>query len=209
MKTATLPRLATLFVVACAVGAWWVRVAQKQEPLSPSPVETQRAVEPTAARPEVAAPAPPAPPPTTPRPAQPTPARAPNPALASELRAQADALLKDAKILEAIDAFEKAIEADPSSARNHGDYGRLLRDLTAIDKALYHLRQAADLDPGNPDRWIELANAYYLKTDPGKAWEAEKRARAADPNLKLRRSRRGLLERADDKAPAGEIEKLR
>jgi len=135
-------------------------------------------------------------------PAPPPPAA--DPARAEQLRTKAEAALKKGELEEALEAFEKAVEADPFSASNHGDYGRLLRDLTAIDKALYHLRQAAELDPGNPDRWIDLANAYYLKPDPGKAWAAEKRAREAGPNLKLRRDRRGLLERADDPEPAGE-----
>ncbi|MBI5505517.1 MAG: hypothetical protein HY899_12000 [Deltaproteobacteria bacterium] len=204
MKPASLRRLAALFLAAFAVGAWWVRFSRERGTASPTPAGARRAVESATAQPRPAAPAPPAVQPAVPQPPTPAAARAADPARAAELRAQADALLKDAKILEAIDAFEKALEADPSSARNHGDYGRLLRDLTAIDKALLHLRHAADLDPGSADRWIELANAYYLKTDPGKAWEAEKRARAAEPGLRLRRSPRGLLERADDKAAAGE-----
>ncbi len=175
-----------------------MRSPVSQEPASPAPAEAQRTVATTPRQTEDAAPTQAPLRPVVPAPAPPVPA--PDPARAAEFRAQADAFLKEAKILEAIDAFEKALQADPSSARNHGDYGHLLRDLTAIDKALYHLRRATELDPGNPDRWIELANAYYLKPDPGKAWEAEKQARAADPNLKLRRSPRGLAERADDTA---------
>ncbi|HYB98310.1 MAG TPA: hypothetical protein VEC57_04170 [Candidatus Limnocylindrales bacterium] len=105
------------------------------------------------------------------------------------------------KVEEALAVLKQAVAVDPS-AENHAAYGRLLRDLTVIDKALYHLRAAAEADPRNADRWIELANAYYLKPDPGLAWQAEKRAREAEPGLQLRRTR-GQLERADDStAPA-------
>jgi len=196
-------RFVLLFAAAFAVALWWMRLPEAPISAAPKPAAA-RSVEARPARSAArdAAPVQPPPPQAAPAPAVPT--APPDPALASELRAQADALLKEGKVLDAIDAFEAALKADPSSARNHGDYGRLLRDLTAIDKALYHLRRAADLDPGNADRWIDLANAYYLKQDPGEAWKAEKRAREAEPDLKLRRNRRGLQERAGDTAPAGQ-----
>lgn len=206
MTGASPGRLAVVFVAAVALGAWWSIPRPSPQPsLSPQPAEARRAGDKSSAPSEFApaqrsATTPPAAGSPAPAPATPPPR---DPLRAAGLRARADALLKDAKIPEAVDAFDAAIEADPSSARNHGDLGRLLRDLTAIDRALYHLRRAAELDPGNADRWIELANAYYLKPSPGDAWKAEKRARQADPNLKLRRGRGGLLERADDTAAAG------
>jgi len=101
-------------------------------------------------------------------------------------------------VREALASLKDAVRTDPSP-ENHAAYGRLLRDLTAMDDALYQLRAAAEKDPGNADRWIELANAYYLKPDPGLAWNAEKRAKQAEPGLQLRR-RGGKVERASDSA---------
>ncbi len=112
------------------------------------------------------------------------PAAAAPPADGIALRKQADELRAAGRIPEAIVALKAATRADPS-ARNHGDLGEMLASVLAMDEALVHLRKAADLDPGNADRWITLANAYYRKMDPGKAWAAEKRAKQADPGLEL------------------------
>lgn len=202
MTLASLSRFFLLFIAAFAVALWWMRLPEPSTPAARQPAALTNA-SPRAARSAPEAPQPPQPvPPNAVAPAAP-PAPA-DPALAAQLRAQADAFLAAGKVREAIDAFEAALEADPSSARNHGDYGRLLRDLTAIDKALYHLRRATELEPASADRWIDLANAYYLKPDPGEAWKAERRAREAAPGLELRRNRRGLLERANDTAAAGQ-----
>ena len=85
----------------------------------------------------------------------------------------------------------KAVEAAPT-AKNHGDLGTLLYTLTAFDEAAVHLRAAAELEPGNADRWIALANVYYRKVNPGEAWKAEKRAREAEPGLELGRDGTGM-----------------
>lgn len=112
------------------------------------------------------------------------PPAAPAPPDAAALRARADELLAAGQVLEAIAALRAATEADPS-AKNHGDLGNLLVKTLALDQGLVHLRKAAELDPKNPDRWLTLANAYYRKVDLGKAWDAEKKAKAADPSLVL------------------------
>jgi tetratricopeptide (TPR) repeat protein len=123
------------------------------------------------------------------------------PADAIKLREQADRLLAEGRIPDAIDALREATKADPS-ARNHGDLGRLLASVLAQDEALIHLSKAAELDPDNADRWIELANAYYRSVDPGKAWAAEKRAKLADPGLVLGFDASGKRVRQGD-SPAG------
>jgi tetratricopeptide (TPR) repeat protein len=118
----------------------------------------------------------------------------PSPGVAADgaaLRAEADRLIAEGKVVEGIDVFRKAVEAAPT-AKNHGDLGSLLYRLTAFDEAARHLRAAAELDPGNADRWIALANAYYRKVDPGEAWKAEKRAREAEPGLQLGRDGDGM-----------------
>ncbi len=129
--------------------------------------------------------------PATPPPV--TPSR-PSPVAAADgaaLRAEADRLIADGKVIEGIDVFRQAVEAAPT-AKNHGDLGSLLYRLTAFDEAARHLQAAAELEPGNADRWIALANAYYRKIDPGAAWKAEKRARAAEPGLQLGRDGDGM-----------------
>jgi tetratricopeptide (TPR) repeat protein len=114
-------------------------------------------------------------------------------------REEAWSLLKSGDLRGGIHLLERAVEADPTP-QHHGELGRILRDATAIDQALYHLSRAAELDPGNADRWIELANAWYRKPDPGKAWAAERRAREAEPDLRLRRGPDGLWQREGDTA---------
>jgi tetratricopeptide (TPR) repeat protein len=126
-----------------------------------------------------------------------------SPAVAADgtaLRAEADRLIAAGKVVEGIEVFRKAVEAAPT-AQNHGDLGSLLYRLTAFEDAARHLRAAADLDPGNADRWIALANAYYRKVDPGQAWQAEARAREAEPGLALGRDAAGMRVRKGDTAP--------
>ncbi|MFN2425205.1 MAG: hypothetical protein ABR587_02015 [Candidatus Binatia bacterium] len=132
----------------------------------------------------------------------PTPAPAPAaaPANGEDLREQADQLLAEGRVLEGIEAMRKATEADPS-ARNHGDLGALLNRLTAFDEAARHLERAAELDPANADRWIALANVHYRAVNPGEAWKAERRARAAEPGLVLSRDAEGMRIRQGDTAP--------
>lgn len=117
------------------------------------------------------------------------PAASPGPTAAR--REDVDRLLAEGKVMEAVEAFRAVVAAEPT-AKNHGDFGSLLSRLTAFDEAAIHLRAAAELDPGNADRWIALANVYYRKVNPGEAWKAEKRARAAEPGLELGRDAEGM-----------------
>ena len=128
---------------------------------------------------------------------QPSPAA---PADGAALRAEADRLIAAGKVVEGIAVFRKAVEAAPT-AKNHGDLGGLLYRLTAFDEAAIHLRAAAELEPGNADRWIALANVYYRKVDPGEAWKAEKRAREAEPGIELGRDNEGMRMRKGATAP--------
>ncbi len=127
------------------------------------------------------------PPPSPPATAVPATART-----ASAVRREdVDRLLAEGKVLDAVEAFRAVVAAEPT-ARNHGDFGSLLYRLTAFDEAALHLRAAAELDPGNADRWIALANVYYRKVNPGEAWKAERRAREAEPGLELGRDPDGM-----------------
>ena len=183
-RTAT---LALLLVVSTAAGVWLFRPSPERPHAAESceasgtcsapevlPAERPTGQSPTAATPE---------PPRRAAPAAPV-AAAEVPADAAQLRNEADRLLAEGQIPDAIVALRRATAADPS-ARNHGDLGELLAKVLNLDEALIHLRKAAELEPKNADRWITLANAYYRKVDPGKAWAAEKRAKEADPGLVL------------------------
>lgn len=155
---------------------------------------------PDAAAPDPVVPSTPSPPSALPAPSQPSTSTAP--AMdAQRLREDADRFLAAGRVSEGVAALRRATELDPS-ARNHGDLGRLLEKLTTIDEALIHLRKAADLEPGNADRWIDLANAYYRKVDPGEAWKAERRARQAEPGLVLGRDAGGRTVRKSDSPAA-------
>ena len=140
---------------------------------------------------------PPVAPPAPPPPPKPAATPAADPDEGRRLREESDRDLAEGRYLEALDSLRKATELDPT-ARNHGDLGLLLERMTAIDEALIHLRRAADLDPGNADRWIDLANAYYRKVEPGEAWKAEARAREAEPGLVLGRDAGGFRIRKSD-----------
>jgi hypothetical protein len=207
-----------LFVAALAAGVWLFR------PALPTPTGTGAACEQdeicsaasgTASTPEPAAETATAPDPVVTReppaeaatPSSPPPAPPPPPAKPSApaadgkaLRAQADRLLAEGKVVPGIEKLREATAADPSP-KNHGDLGDLLARLTAFDEALVHLRQAAELDPGNADRWIALANAYYRAVNPGEAWKAEKRAKEAEPGLVLGRDKNGRRVRQGDSEP--------
>jgi tetratricopeptide (TPR) repeat protein len=196
---------AALFLVSIAAGVWLFSPGPVSRP-NPDPCAGRKGIGECAideVAPEAAASPAPAPdvpsvPKPTPQPAVPVAKSAPPPAVsAADLRDQADRLLQDGKIREGLDALRRATDADPS-ARNHGDLGNLLLKLTAVDEALINLRKAAELDPSNPDRWLDLANAYYRQPDLGEAWNAERKAREAEPGLRLGWDSEGRRIRRDD-----------
>jgi hypothetical protein len=205
--------LLALFAVSAVAGVWLWLPGDAPEPAAPGSCATTDecsahvAAEPGragAAESPKAGPVPsppqataPAAPPRSAEPPAPPAAPAPD---GKALRAESDRLFAEGKPLEGIRKLREATAADPT-AKNHGDLGDLLQRLTAIDEALVHLRQAAELDPGNADRWIALANGYYQAVDPGAAWEAEKRAKEAEPGLVLGRDKAGRRVRQGDSEP--------
>jgi tetratricopeptide (TPR) repeat protein len=208
--------LLALFAVSAAAGVWFFVPDDAHEPEAPGSCATTAecssdvAAESAAASPsdpdtgtDSSPPAAPAPA-VLPRAVDPPAPRAATPAEPAAdgkaLRAESDRLFAEGKPLEGIRKLREATAADPT-AKNHGDLGDLLARLTAVDEALVHLRQAAELDPGNADRWIALANGYYQAVDPGAAWEAEKRAKEAEPGLVLGRDKSGRRVRQGDSEP--------
>lgn len=116
------------------------------------------------------------------------------------LRKESDRLIAEGRVMEGVEALRQATYANPT-AKNHGDLGSLLERLTAFDEALRHLKAAAELEPNNPDRWVDVANAAYRAIEPGEAWAAERRAREAQPGLRLQRGPGGLWLHAGDSGP--------
>jgi Flp pilus assembly protein TadD len=181
-------RAGILLVVALAlgIGAWW-RHASDVAPPPASPVASERA--PVAS----AEPAP--------RPADPTPAPAAPPVVTPEARREASALIASAAqaraggdLRAAVGQLQTAVERAPS-VETHAALGALYLEMGVTSAADVQLRAAAEGDPNNADRWIALANAYYMKPDPGAAAEALERARAVEPGLRVTRNADGWLVR--------------
>lgn len=196
-------RSAAILVLALSVAAGFFLLRQGEEP---TPAESGTSTVAARPQPPVAVATPEPPPadrdrpvvqPPTPPPGEAVPSRS-----ADELRDEAHRLLGEGNVAEGLEALKKAVEQDPS-ARNQGELGDLFVRLTAIDTGIRYLKGAAQLEPGNADRWIALANAYYLKPNPGEAWEAERKAREVEPGLQLGRDDRGLRIRRGDSAAAG------
>lgn len=200
------PALVLLAAVSVAAGAWLFRPAPERPvavgSASRPPQEDDAAAGSTpAARPGAEAAPEPAPVPAAKQPSttakDAAPAATPS---AADLRSEADRLLATGHYREGIDALRAATKADPS-VRNLDDLGSVLAGLLAFDEALVYLRQAAALDPGNADRWLQMATLYYRVTDPGAAWDAERRAKEAEPGLELGWDAHGNRVRKGDTAP--------
>lgn len=201
-RTAAISVLALLV----AAGVFLVRRSQTPPPpesgpstveVRPQPPDAVATLEPQAADPSRSEEQPPPPPGV----ASPPPGEAAPTRSADELRDEAHRLLGQGNVAEGLEALKKAVELDPS-ARNQGELGDLFVRLTVIDTGIRHLRRAAELEPTNADRWIALANAYYLEPNPGEAWKAERKAREVEPGLQLGRDAHGLRIRKGDTAAA-------
>jgi predicted Zn-dependent protease len=79
---------------------------------------------------------------------------------ARALDAQALETWKHGDIQGALDKFEAAVRADPDAPEPHSDYGRLLTLMTDYQRAMPHLEKAAQLKPGDPQVWLDLATFY-------------------------------------------------
>jgi len=116
-------------------------------------------------------------------------------ALASSLFEQGRAALAMGDLEKGFEAYRRAADYDPS-AETHGLVGDLYLRMAVRSEAEFHLRRAADLEPENPDRWLALANAYFLKSDLGAAWKAIDRAKQADPTITIERDENNFVVRS-------------
>jgi tetratricopeptide (TPR) repeat protein len=116
--------------------------------------------------------------------------------LAQGLLEQGRASLASGDMAAGFEAFRRAVDYYPS-AETHGALGDLYLRAAASSSAIFHLRRAADLDDQNADRWLLLANAYFLKPDLGAAWKAIERAKTVDPDIAIARDANNFVVRAD------------
>ena len=140
---------------AIAAVAWWgTRIPEPTTGPSPVPLgETVRQVKREIDREDLAVEALPA----------------PNPEVDIQDKFNDSARALDARALEAwktgdiesaVEFFQAAIKADPNDPQSRLNYGRLLVLMTARDEAWPHLEKAAQLDPGNPQVWVDLMSFY-------------------------------------------------
>jgi tetratricopeptide (TPR) repeat protein len=95
---------------------------------------------------------------------------------------------------DAIEAYRTAVELYPS-AQTHAALGGLYFKLAARSLAYGEFRKAVELDPHNADLWIALANAEHLRTAIGRSWYAIKKAREAEPGIRIVQTHAGFYER--------------
>lgn len=93
------------------------------------------------------------------------------------LNEQAMNAWRSGEIREAMDLFERAIEAAPDNPAPHSNYGRLLTLMVSYQQALPLLERARALTPNDAQAWLDLATLYERAQVLEKSWEA--RAEAA------------------------------
>ena len=111
---------------------------------------------------------------------------------ARAIEAQALESWKHGKIEDALKAFEKAVEADPDDAKIRGSYGRLLTLMTTYDKAYPHLKRAAELEPEDPQVWVDLLSLYERDSLIDQAIEARRKIQELAGGRELVQDESGL-----------------
>ena len=84
---------------------------------------------------------------------------------------------------QAIGAYERSIELDPSHSDAHLNLGRLLHEAGRVDDAESHYRRAADADPDNARAFYNLGVALEDRGLPAEATEAYRSALGLDDDL--------------------------
>ncbi|MDP8989382.1 MAG: tetratricopeptide repeat protein [Acidobacteriota bacterium] len=98
-------------------------------------------------------------------------------------RAKAAPATKDADLVKAADAYQKAIAISPNDAAYHNNYALVLGQQKKFDEAQAELTKAAQIDPTGAGKFYYNLGAVYVNTgnlDPAAA--AFKKAIDLDPN---------------------------
>jgi len=111
---------------------------------------------------------------------------------ARALDAQAMEAWKHGDIKAALAKFEAAVKADPEDPEPHSDYGRLLTLMTDYKNAQTHLERAAQLRPGSPQVWLDLATFYERNTLLERAAYARQKAEQLAGGQKIVRDANGF-----------------
>jgi tetratricopeptide (TPR) repeat protein len=111
----------------------------------------------------------------------PTP-EAPSAVDPSQLITQGDELALESKFEEAIEAYEQAIQADPTNALAYARWARALYLDYQPDKAVAKAQVASELDPTSAEAFAQLARSYDWNGQFNQALEAVRKAVELDPN---------------------------
>jgi tetratricopeptide (TPR) repeat protein len=81
---------------------------------------------------------------------------------------------------EAVHAFHKAIQSDPTQSEPHFFLGQSLNMLERYGEAVKAFTKAAELDPSDSDALVGMGFAHYMMEEPGRAIEVLEKAVAVD-----------------------------
>ena len=125
-----------------------------------------------------------------------------NPQARNAHRHLGNALFKQARYEEALDAYRVAAEQRPNHAKVHSNLGGVLNKLGRFEEAETHLRRAIALDPKTKHRYLHLGNALYEQGRYAEAVDAYLVSIEQRPDDAVAHSNLGMalnkLERYDD-----------
>jgi len=99
---------------------------------------------------------------------------------------------RSGQIPQAMEQFEQAIELDPDDPLPRTHYGRLLVLAMSYRDALPHLERAAELTPGDPQVWLDLATLHEKSLVLDRSWAARRRAEELADGREIRRQEMGF-----------------
>ncbi|HSG48542.1 MAG TPA: tetratricopeptide repeat protein, partial [Longimicrobiales bacterium] len=102
---------------------------------------------------------------------------------------------------EAIDAYRRALELDPSHSDAHLNMGRLLHEAGRIEEAEEHYRRAVSADPESARAFYNLGVALEDQSAAAAAMEAYQAARRLDPELAVAHFNLSRLLEAEGRQP--------
>ena len=115
-----------------------------------------------------------------------------NPQARNAHRHLGNALYKQGRYEEALDAYRVAAEQRPNYAKVHSNLGMALNKLGRFEEAETHLRRAIALDPKTKHRYRYLGNALYEQGRYEEALDAY-RVAVQHPNTPLAHSNLGMV----------------
>ncbi len=113
-------------------------------------------------------------------------------AIRSRLNAMALESWKNGEIRKAMTQLEAAIDADPDDPEMRTHYGRLLLLSMSYGDAREQLENAAQLNPNDPQVWLDLATLYQNTMALELSWEARGRAEALAEGREIRQDEMGF-----------------